>query len=193
LKWGYRRRSSSSTETQRSLIQSAEAAIPRCACPETMLWSKGTGAHSASVRVSFMLRVPRMTTSKHFDSWSRITVKAGFRIWHAKFIFSSNAQTKTHLINQRTLDVLSLQSTSSSSYPAAHRSAGKRLPRLQILARFNNLSNSCNSFKISRPFTSSQSLLSRHSLPIVFLSCILVSKSFFNKKKKKLFKEAQRC
>jgi len=100
-KSGCRRRSSSSIVVQCFLIQRAAATIPRCPCPETLLflfsspsslqmkWLKDTGAPIASVSVSFKLWVPRMNTSKHFDSLSRITVKAGFRICH-KIIFQSN-------------------------------------------------------------------------------------------------------
>jgi hypothetical protein len=88
LKSGHSPRALSRVGVQSFAIHRAAATIPQCAYPKTKLlippsfkteWWKGTTAPVAAVSVSFMLWVPRINKSKHFDCVSRIIVKAGFR------------------------------------------------------------------------------------------------------------------
>jgi hypothetical protein len=88
LKSGHSPRALSRVGVQSFAIHRAAATIPQCAYPKTKLlippsfkteWWKGTTAPVAAVSVSFMLWVPRINRSKHFDCVSRIIVNAGFR------------------------------------------------------------------------------------------------------------------
>jgi len=120
-----------------------------------------------------MLRVPRMNTNKHFDSLSRITVKAGFRICQKELllklefdrIFHNNHFFKTI---KSTRALLFRRRTSPLTNPAANRKERKRF-LLKSLVRVKHFLISYNSFNISGSFSCTQSSLSLHSIATIFL------------------------